>query len=139
MAQATFTIKLHQLERRLKKLHSRINLSETIPCSQLQSEIDSLKREVAQEEAIMHQSLLATKSNVGVVLEQCYQQVEQIMQQLKDQMQKMTLDNPDIESAAETKILFAEYALDFAYQVADIALLISLDAMNTQLLQEEGR
>ena len=40
----------------------------------------------------------------------------------------------------EEKILLAEYALDFAHQAADRALLLSMDAINAQMFQqEEGR
>ena len=39
--------------------------------------------------------------------------------------------------SAEEKILYAEYALDFAMQAANHALLISLEAMDAQMEQQE--
>lgn len=47
----------------------------------------------------------------------------------------------DRESFIEEKILLAEYALDFAQRAAERALLISLDAIDSQLVweQKEGK
>ena len=65
--------------------------------------------------------------------------MEQIVQQSRKRLQDMAQDSPDAEAVVEEKILLAEYALDFAQQAADRALLLSMDAMDAQLLQQEGR
>ncbi|HIU47656.1 MAG TPA: hypothetical protein IAC59_10440 [Candidatus Fimadaptatus faecigallinarum] len=66
--------------------------------------------------------------------------MEQIIQKSKAQLQALAAESPDAESVVEEKILLAEYALDFAHQAADRALLLSMDAINAQLTQqEEGR
>ena len=44
---------------------------------------------------------------------------------------------PEEQAAAEEKILLAEYALDFAIYAADHALLISMEAIEAQLSQQE--
>ena len=55
-------------------------------------------------------------------------------------MQAIAAEGPDGQAMVEEKILLAEYALDFAHQAADRALLLSMEAIEAQLLQrEEGR
>ena len=51
----------------------------------------------------------------------------------------MAQDSPDPETAVEEKLLLAEYALDFAHQAADRALLLSMEAIDAQLQQQEGK
>ena len=64
----------------------------------------------------------------------------QIIRSTKDRLQSIATANPDQEAAVEEKILLAEYALDFAHQAADRALLLSMDAISAQMFQqEEGR
>lgn len=43
------------------------------------------------------------------------------------------------EAEKEEKILLAEYALDFAMQAAERALLLSLEAMEAQTKQQEKK
>ena len=43
----------------------------------------------------------------------------------------------DSKAAAEGKILLAEYALDFALEAANRALLLSMEAIDTQLTSQE--
>ena len=71
---------------------------------------------------------------------QDYGRIEGIIRETKAKVQDMTDQNPDGQAGAEEKILLAEYALDFAQQAADRALLLSMEAIDAQLLQrEEGR
>ena len=63
-----------------------------------------------------------------------YNQVEQIIQETKN---KMKMPGGGQEAEKEEKILLAEYALDFAMQAADRALLLSLQAIDAQMTQQE--
>ena len=65
--------------------------------------------------------------------------MERIIQNTKDQMKAMAADDPDAEAVAEEKILLAEYALDFAQQAADRALLLSMEAIDAQAIQQQER
>ena len=140
MAHEILSVKLCQLDERMGKLHSRIHMSETAGHAQLQREMDALARECTTAEMTLRENLQRSKSEVVSVLAQSYGQVEQIIRQSKEKMQAMAAESPDTESIVEEKILLAEYALDFAHQAADRALLLSMDAINAQLLrqQEEG-
>ena len=64
---------------------------------------------------------------------------------MEEFFQEKNVENPASDHwgdtySAEEKVLLAEYALDFAMQAADNALLISLKAMDAQmtLLEKEG-
>lgn len=140
MAHEILSVKLCQLDERMERLHSRIHISETACQSRLQQEIDALTEECDQAEATLRESLARSKSGVASVLSQGYDQVGQIIRRTKDRLQSIATANPDQEAAVEEKILLAEYALDFAHQAADRALLLCMDAINAQMFQqEEGR
>ena len=132
-------IKLNQLDERMGKLHSRIHISQKAGHSQLRREMETLQKECEETQAALRENLQQSKSSMVSVLVQGYGQVEQIVQQSRKRLQDMAQDSPDAEAVVEEKILLAEYALDFAQQAADRALLLSMDAMDAQLLQQEGR
>ncbi len=140
MAHEILSVKLCQLDERMERLHSRIHISETACQSRLQQEIDALTEECDQAEATLRESLARSKSGVASLLAQGYDQVGRIIRSTKDRLQSIATANPDQEAAVEEKILLAEYALDFAHQAADRALLLSMDAISAQMFQqEEGR
>ena len=140
MSHGILSVKLCQLDDRVGRLHSRIQMSETASHSQLQQQIDMLERECAAAESALRLNMRHSKSNLVSVLARGYDQMEQIIQKSKAQLQALAAESPDAESVVEEKILLAEYALDFAHQAADRALLLSMDAINAQLTQqEEGR
>ena len=140
MAHEILSIKLCQLDDRLRKLHSRIYLSETANHSQLRQEIAELEKECAETEADLWKNLQRSQSSLASILAHGYEQVAQIIQQSKERIQTLNSHNYDAEASVEEKLLLAEYALDFAHQAADRALLISIDAIDAQMLQQqEGR
>ena len=87
----------------------------------------------------LRENLRGSKSNLVSVVAQSYEQMERIIQNTKDQMKAMAADDPDAEAVAEEKILLAEYALDFAQQAADRALLLSMEAIDAQAIQQQER
>lgn len=140
MGQEILSVKLGQLEEQLDRLHNRIRIGQTSCYSQLRQEIEDLKRECDETRNDLLENLQKSRSPLVSVLAQSYAQVEAIVQESKDHLQLMAQDSPDEETILEEKILLAEYALDFAHQAANRALLLSLDAIDIQLLrQQEGR
>lgn len=138
MAHEILSIKLCQLEERMERLHSRIHLSETADRTRLRREIEQLEAECLTSEAALREKLQHSRSSLVSVLSQGYGQMEQIIQTSRDQMQALARENPDPETQMEEKLLLAEYALDFAHQAADRALLFSMEAIDAQLQQQEG-
>lgn len=138
MAHEILSIKLCQLEERVERLHRRIRLSETENHAQLRREIDQMEAECLTSEAALREKLQHSRSPLVSVLNQGYSQMEQLIQTSQRQMQALARENPDREIQMEEKLLLAEYALDFAHQAADRALLVSLEAVDAQLQQMEA-
>ena len=137
MSHEILSMKLCQLDERLTKLHNRVHISQTADHNQLQQHIEAMQREYAAYEATLRENLWRSKAGLVSVLNRGYRQIEQIIQDTQAQIQTIEADSP--ETIAERKILLAEYALDFAYQAADRALLLSMDAMDAQRQTEERR
>ncbi len=133
MAHEILSVKLLELDEKIEKLHSRIYMSETLDRNRLQKEIAAMNTECAESGIILQKKLRRSKSKMVSVLSQSYMQIEQIIQDTQKQIQNIAEQEGDSERLAEEKILLAEYALDFAHQAADRALLLSMEAINTQL------
>ncbi len=141
MAHEILSVKLYQLDEQLGRLHSRIHISETATHDRLRREIDALEQERIQADAVLRERLHRSKAPLVSVLSRNYGQIEGIIQEMCHQLAEMESGCADGETMAEDKILLAEYALDFAQQAAERALLLSLEAIDAQLLlqNEEGR
>lgn len=137
MSHEILSMKLCQLDERLTKLHNRVHISQAADHNQLQQQIEAMQREYAAYEATLRENLWRSKAGLVSVLNRGYRQIEQIIQDTQAQIQTIETDSP--ETIVEQKILLAEYALDFAYQAADRALLLSMDAMDAQRQTEERR
>lgn len=137
MAHEILSVKLCQLDDRVERLHSRIHLSETADPRQLRQEILALERSSAEDQAVLRDKLQRSKLPMVSVLAQGYSRMEQIVQEVKVRLQAMAADSSDAQAPVEEKILLAEYALDFAHQAADQALLLSMAAIEAQLQQQE--
>lgn len=139
MTHDLLSIKLCQLDDQIGKLHSRIYMSETAGTLKLRDEIDRLARECAESQFALRESLQRSKCDLAPALSCGYDQIEQVIQNTKAQIQKLERDNSDPQAAVEEQLLVAEYALDFACQAANHALLLSLSAIDAQLSQQEER
>ena len=137
MAHEILSVKLCELDDSLCRLHSRIHLSEAASHEQLQQEIRQLQRECNEAEAMLRDNLRRSKSGLAAILKRSYGQIEEIIEESGAQMRTLSAGNPDEEVAAEEQILLAEYALDFAHRAADRALLLSMEAIDTQLIQQK--
>lgn len=136
MAYGNLSVKLNQLDDRMKRLHSLIRVSETSDPGKLQQEISLLQQECAQSEMNLWEILRHSKSNLVTVLAESCEQVEQVIQEAKKQITALAEKSEDEETVVEEKLLLAEYALDFAHQAADRALLLSLNAIDAQMVQQ---
>lgn len=139
MAHEILSLKLCQLDDRLGKMHTRIHMSETAGHERLQQEIIELEQECTEVGGILKKSLRHSKAPLAAVLSRNYEQIERTIQDTDIQLRARKTDSPDEESSVEEKILLAEYALDFAQRAADRALLLSLKAIDAQLMwQQKG-
>lgn len=139
MAHEVLSAKLDQLDGRMNRLHRCIHLCERGCNEQLRQEMDHLRAECEREQNTLQNNLQQSKSDLTALLARSYGQIEEILQQSRTQLQTLTDRALGEESVGENKILLAEYALDFAYQAADRALLLAMEAIETQVCpQKEG-
>ena len=139
MAHEILTVKLCELEDQLVRLSSRIHLSETAGQDQLRQEIRALSKECAETELTLRKKLQLSKAKVVAALANTYGEIEQIIEKAKAALEEQAAGRNDADASAEEKILLAEYALDFAVQAANRALLLSMEAIDAQLTGREER
>lgn len=135
MAQGILNAKLDELDRQLRKIHRKIQKSGSANPARLRADLEQVRKEYAENEKALRNRLRFSRSGVVTGLSVSYNQVEQIIRETKNKM-KMPGGQ---EAEKEEKILLAEYALDFAMQAAERALLLSLEAMEAQTKQQEKK
>lgn len=135
MAQGILNAKLDELDRQLRKVHRKIQKSGSANPARLRADLEQVRKEYAENEKALRNRLRFSRSGVVTGLSVSYNQVEQIIQETKN---KMEMPGGQ-EAEKEEKILLAEYALDFAMQAAERALLLSLEAMEAQTKQQEKK
>lgn len=139
MAHEILTLKLRELEDQFSHLSRRIYSSQTADHEQLQQEMTALSQEWNQASADLRQSLQQSRAQIASVLANAYAEVEQAIQRADNTLQGHGHTPEDSDASSEEKILIAEYSLDFALLAANRALLLSLQAIDAQLTQEERR
>ena len=133
MAHVILGVKLCELEERFSRLSSRIQLSETAGRERLRQEIAALAGDCAETELTLKKKLRLSRAELVSILSDAYAEVENCIKRAKAELDEK-MGGP---AAAEEKALLAEYALDFAMQAADRALLLSLQAIDAQMTQQE--
>ena len=135
MAQGILNAKLDELDRQLRKVHRKIQKSGSANPARLRADLEQVRKEYAENEKALRNRLRFSRSGVVTGLSVSYNQVEQIIRETKN---KMEMPGGQ-EAEKEEKILLAEYALDFAMQAAERALLLSMEAMEAQTKQQEKK
>lgn len=138
MTHGDLSVKLNQLDDRMARLHSLIQISETSDPGTLRQKIALLEKECLQSEANLWEILQHSRSALVAVLAESCEQMEQVIQNTRKQIDTLEEESGDEETVVEEKLLMAEYALDFAHQTADRALLFSLKAIDAQMAQQQG-
>lgn len=137
MSHEILSIKMYELDRRIGRLHSLIQMSETASRDWIHAEVGALQRQCAEAELSLRNQLRYSKSSMVARLSEAYSQIEQAIQTAVAQM-KNARDQQGADISVEEKLLVAEYALDFAAQAADHALLTAMDAIDACLAQQEA-
>ena len=135
MAQGILNAKLDELDRQLRKIQRKIQKSGSANPARLRADLEQVRKEYAENEKALRNRLRFSRSGVVTGLSVSYNQVEQIIRETKN---KMEMPGGQ-EAEKEEKILLAEYALDFAMQAAERALLLSLEAKEAQTKQQEKK
>lgn len=138
MPHEILSVKLCELDEKIARLHSRIHLSETAGHERIRAEVESLQNECAETELTLRNKLQFSRAAVVTRLSEFYDEVERIIRQGKEKLEHPA-EGQDEDLTVEEKLLLAEYALDFAMQAANRALLTSLRAIEAQMEQQEQK
>ena len=131
MAHEILSVKLYELEKKIEQLCGRIQISESASHDRIKAETETLRRECAEN------ALMFSKASAVAKLSEAYVRVEQIIKKTKEEIGNSMTEECSGSIPVEEKILLAEYALDFAMQVSNHALLIAMEAIDAQMTQQE--
>ena len=136
MAHEILSAKLYELEQRIGQVYSRIQLSETADHAQLQETLVALKKECAENKLALADKIKFSKAKTAAKIAGAYGKIGRIMENTKTEVMGSASEGV---AAQEETILLAEYALDFAMQAAEEALILSLEAIDAQYLQQNKK
>lgn len=141
MAHEILSVKMYELDKKLEQSHSRIQLAESMDAERLHQQIQDLRQECLESRITLENRLRHSKTDCVMKLAGVYDQVEAAVGKVLE-AENINLKNkePIFGNAlpgTEEKILTAEYALDFAMQAVNRALLVSLEAIEAQRLEDK--
>ena len=143
MAHQILSVKMYELDKKMEQTHSRIQLAETMDIERLHQQIQDLRQECVENRITLENRLHHSKTGCVAKLANVFDQVEAAVGKV---LEAENLDlreenseqlKADFLPGAEEKILTAEYALDFAMQAVNRALLVSLEAIEAQRKEDE--
>lgn len=131
MAHEILSVKMYELDKKMQQVHSRIQLAETMDLEKLRQQISQIQQECEESQIILRNQLHHSRTECVMKLAKVYDEIENAVGQVLE-AENIDIEKEKMLSGTEEKILTAEYALDFAMQAANRALLISLEAMAAQ-------
>ena len=143
MAHEILSVKMYELDKKLEQTHSRIQLAESMDTERLHQQIQNLRQECQESRITLENRLRHSKTDCVMKLAGVYDQVEAAVGKVLE-AENINLKNKEpifgnVLPGTEEKILTAEYALDFAMQAVNRALLVSLQAIEALASGREER
>ncbi len=137
MSHGVLSVKLCELDKKFERLYRRIVFSETASHGQIREEMAGLRKECAANREFLLSQLKVSHAPSAAKLGMAYGEVEEIIKRVREETRDPEAGTWKDALSVDEKILIAEYALDFAMQAANHALLISLEAIDAQMTQQE--
>ena len=128
---------LKELEDKVDQFHHYMVCYKNADQNELKEQLDSLNKVILEEDQQLKQKLHYSKSEVAFRIGMAYEEVENIIRDLKKDLKRMSEASSLDEFDAEKAALLAEYMMDFAMQTSDYALLSVMKANDAQLRLEE--
>lgn len=138
-----FAIKLYELERQYQTMQGRIRLCGRQDRQALQQEMDRARREYRDRALALQESIKGCRSLAVAQLAAAQLEIAQKLEDLWDKghLEKTLCSEQNFPSQtrAEAAALYAEYAMDYAMQAMQFALITALYAADQQLAAEEPK
>ncbi len=140
--QEIFAIKLYEMEQQYGRLQSRLRICGGEDREKLRAELKKAKDEYAEQLLILKNSVEGSRSPAVEKLAQAQLEYSRKTEKLlKGQLTKFLHceESSKAEDKAEAATLYAEYAIDFATQSMQYALIAALTAMDLQMRMEDKK
>lgn len=142
MENQVFTSKLLELQEGCEQFRDRLCLSQSQCHGQIREEQQHLKEQLKESSRLLEQQVASSRSPAVAALAKVQldhqRQLDSLLQGELPEDLHCEADTPQ-EDRAEAAALFAEYAIDFAIQSADYALLAALNAVDLQMALDEEK
>lgn len=140
--QDIFAVKLYEMEKQYGRLQSRLRICGRENREKLQAELEHAKEEYEENSLLLKQSIQGSRSPAVAELSQVQweymHKVEELLKEKAEQFFRCEATSQE-EDQAEAASLYAEYAMDFATQAMQYALIVALTAMDLQRNAEEKK
>lgn len=137
MAHEILSAKLCELDQKIGRLHSRIQLSETGSRTEIQTELAIMRRECQEDRCSLQERMRHSRFQPSAHIAGAFDEIGTILDRLREEIRQSPGGMTAGDRLPEEKILLAEYMLDFAMQAANQALFVSLEAIEAQNTQQE--
>ncbi len=141
--QTLFAAKLDEMERQYEEMKSRIQICEQENREQIRQELEKAKEGYRQHTKMLQKGVKGSRSEAVAALTQLQLEYGQKMEELRNNgllNQYMHVEKASqTEDRAEAAALYAEYAMDYAVQTIQYALIAALSAMDLQMSVEETK
>lgn len=137
-----FAIKLYELEQQYGKLQSRLRICGQADHEKLLQELQKAKDAYREQALLLEKSVETGRSPAVSALAKAQleyrRKTEDLLREHMDAYVGSELGG-EKEAAAEAAALYAEYAIDFATQSMQYALIAALRAMDLQMQSKETK
>lgn len=139
--QDIFAVKLYEMEKQYGRLQSRLRICGRENREKLQAELEHAKEEYEENSLLLKQSIQGSRSPAVAELAQVQEYMHKVEDLLKEKAEQFfhCEATSKEEDQAEAASLYAEYAMDFATQAMQYALIVALTAMDLQRNAEEKK
>ena len=140
--QDIFAVKLYEMEKQYGRLQSRLRICGRENREKLQAELEHAKEEYEENSLLHKQSIQGSRSPAVAELAQVQweymHKVEDLLKEKAEPFFHCEATSKE-EDQAEAASLYAEYAMDFATQAMQYALIVALTAMDLQRNAEKKK
>ena len=140
--QELFAIKLYEMEQQYGKIQSRIRICGQEDHQTVREELRKARSEYREHAMTLQESVEGSRSPAVTELARTQLEYSQAMDRLsKGSLEKYlhSEESSPLDDEVEATTLYAEYAIDYAVQTMQYALIAALSAMDAQLTAEEQK
>ncbi|MGI6027459.1 MAG: hypothetical protein ACOX7G_10875 [Candidatus Scatomorpha sp.] len=135
--QELFAVKLYEMEKQYGKLLSRIRICGQKDRKELHEELQKAVDEYREHALTLQKDVESSRSKAVAELArtqlECSRKMEELLTDGKLEEYLHSVDSNRAEDRAEAVSLYAEFAIDYAVQTMQYALISALSAMELQL------